>query len=646
MRPDPFTKTSWQARLCAGLLLLAPAAFAPALYALDTERDALLEKLSAPPAAAHARLSPDGRFLALVRGGAHRDSLLVQALDETTRFDIDLPARTRINTVAWLGEQRLLLGLERAGEGAWFAAVERNGRAWRRLTPAGRDARHHPDPVLVDLLPRDPVHVLVAMDRERRRAPDVVRVNVYTGEHALVAENPGQVYLWMTDPAGAVRLRSEWAAGEFGVSYRHLLRRPGDDWRPVYAHLLGGRVVQPLAFAADGRRLLVAAEGADDSLDLMHFDPRTGQAGDPVLEVAGVDLQRFRVSGRSGQPAWAEIPAWKPGAAVLVDEWSGPMEALAARLPDTHNRIESMAANGRRSVVLSYSDQDPGRYWLADGDAPLRELAPRMPGVHAAAMSAVQPFRFTTRDGLALEGYWTAPRGTGRKLPTVLYVHGGPWARDHWGFDPMVQWLSAHGFGVLQVNFRGSRGFGRGLMMAGRGGWGGAMQDDLVDAVAWAARRGLVDKDRVCIMGASYGGYAALMGVLRDPGMFRCAVALAPVTDPAAQIEGYRDHGNARAAAEWTWMVGRPETLEGVTPLARAGSLRRPVLLLHGTRDAVVDVAQSRAFAEAAGGRAQLLELPGSGHEPRDAEHRRQWFAATAAFLERQLQPAAESPGS
>lgn len=641
MRRDPFTKMTWQARLCAGLLLLAPAAFAE-----PGDRDSLLHSLSAPTAAAHARLSPDGRFVAWASGGDHRDRLLVRSLDDDTAFDIDLPARTRIESVSWLSDRRLLLGLDRPGEGAWLVAVERNGRAWQRLTPAGRDPRKHPDPVLVDLLPRDPVHVLVAMDRERRWAPDVVRVNVYTGEQALVEENPGNVYLWMTDPAGAVRLRSQWTAGPFGVSYRHLLRRLDDEWRPVYAHLLGGRVMQPLAFAADGRRLLVAAEGADDSLDLMHFDPRTGRSGDPVLEVAGVDLQRFRVSGRSGQPAWAEIPAWRPGAAVLVDEWAGPMQALAERLPDTHNRIESMAAGGARSVVLSYSDRDPGRYWLAERDAPLLELAGRMPRVDPAAMAGVRPFRFSTRDGLALEGYWTAPRGAGRDLPAVIYVHGGPWARDHWGFDPMVQWLAAHGFGVLQVNFRGSSGFGRELMMAGRGAWGGAMQDDLVDAVAWAARRGLVDEDRVCIMGSSYGGYAALMGVLRDPGVFRCAVALAPVTDPAAQIAAYQANGNARAAAEWQWMVGRPDALGGISPLARAESLRRPVLLLHGTRDAVVDAAQSRAFAAASDGRARLVELAGSDHEPRDATHRRRWFAETAAFLVRQLQPAPPAPGS
>jgi dipeptidyl aminopeptidase/acylaminoacyl peptidase len=393
-------------------------------------------------------------------------------------------------------------------------------------------------------------------------------------------------------------------------------------------------VLEPLVFMPDGGHLIVAAERRDDSLDLFQYDIRAGRITRTLHEIAGLDLGVMRFSAVTGAPAQIDIPASRPSQVLLNDDWARWQTALDRRFPDTWNHIESVGQGDRQAIVLTSSDRDPGEYWLLDtNNLEPRSLGKRMPQVDPASMQATRAIRFTSRDGHTMHGYWTPPQAGGRDAPAVLYVHGGPWTRDQWGFDPMVQWLSANGLGVLQVNFRGSRGFGRDWLMSGQGEWGGRMQDDLEDAVRQAAERRLLDSARVCIIGGSYGGYAALMGVLTAPQLFRCAVSQAGVTDPGGQVRAFEAQGNLRAAAEWRSMVGTPAELDMHSPRSMAKQLTRPVLLIHGDRDHTVPADGSRSFAALAGEQVQLLILNGEGHRIHAPKARLKWFVATTDFV-------------
>jgi dipeptidyl aminopeptidase/acylaminoacyl peptidase len=287
--------------------------------------------------------------------------------------------------------------------------------------------------------------------------------------------------------------------------------------------------------------------------------------------------------------------------------------------------------------------QVPGYFSLHDQTLALRQRAWSHPQLADQALVSVQPFEFNARDGLRLQGYVTHPEGDSPS-PAVVLVHGGPWARDHWTFNPEVQFLAEHGYAVIQVNYRGSRGLGHSLLQSGRRQWGRGMQSDLVAAVQAVSERQLIDPKRVCIMGSSYGGYAALMGVMQSPEVFRCAVARSAVTDLTAQIESLRRQRNRRAYLEWSVMVGdlggSRADLRAVSPLYHPAKLQRPVLLTHGRLDSTVSFDQAEQLAgrlKQQQAEVRWLPLDEAGHGLGGSDNRRIYYTAVRDFLESQL---------
>lgn len=609
--------------------------------------------LSDFPQIAQPRLSADGSHLALIQRDGDHWRLRVRNLDQGSDHVAHQSSQHRIDSLLWLNDQRLLLTLSRPGITPWLLAVERNGRTPRPLT-ADHHLRHERSgPVVVDTLPGDGVHFISSVDDDIAWQPRLYRINAYTGERELLEENQGRTWLWMTDRRGRPRLRADYAPAPHGVSYTWFWRPAAEaPWRPFFSHQLGAASLLPLGFDLDNRHLIVSADLDEPTLGLYRYDPHSAEIQDLIYRHPAVDITLFR-TGRKGQPAMVSLQSELPDEAYLDTAWQRWGRQLDRQLPDTHNRIVSVSADERRLIVLAYSDRDPGSYHLYQPvTGELRLLARRMPGLDPATMVTTRPVTIPARDGLALSGYLTAPRDRSSDTPLVIYVHGGPWLRDTWGFDPLVQLLTQSGMAVLKVNYRGSRGFGRDFLMAGRQQWGKAMQDDLLDALEWARTKGYGRDGRACLLGMSYGGYAALTGVLRDHQHFRCAVAVAPVTDLSAQIEAFRQAGNLRGYAEWISMVGDPadamDDLPYYSPLHHAEKLSRPVLLVHGEQDRTVSIRHSRAFyerARAAGAPAALMEFPDDDHRLSRSVSRRLMFDQTVDFLDRHLEGKHHQPG-
>ena len=272
-------------------------------------------------------------------------------------------------------------------------------------------------------------------------------------------------------------------------------------------------------------------------------------------------------------------------------------------LPDAVNLLREDA--GGKVLVLSYSDRDPGRWLLLDtATMTLRHIARERLGLDAEVMRPMQTLTYTADDGLTIPAYLTLPDGFAKPAPMVVYIHGGPVARDEWGWDFDVQALAAAGYAVFQPQFRGSAGFGRKFEQAGYRQWGRAMQDDVTAGVKAMIARGVADPQRICIYGASYGGYAALWGLVKTPELYRCGISLAGVTDIGERFTDWSDTNSSEAGREWMrFQVGDVGTMaadfDAVSPEKHAAQIRVPVLLAHGTDDRRVPIGHSKRMASA-----------------------------------------------
>lgn len=311
--------------------------------------------------------------------------------------------------------------------------------------------------------------------------------------------------------------------------------------------------------------------------------------------------------------------------------------------PDAVVSVRSSTRDGRLRVVLVESDVDPGTFYLFDTRARHAEMiVARDEQIDPRAMSKMMPIELKARDGLALHGFLTLPAGAGdRNLPMVVLPHGGPFGVfDAWGYNQEVQLLASAGYAVLQVNFRGSGNYGRTFRQAGARQWGGTMQDDVTDATRWAIQQGYADPGRICIYGASYGAYAALMGMVREPDLYRCAIGYVGVYDlPQLVRENSRD---GRSTATWLreWIGDNTDALARVSPVNRANEIRVPVMLAAGGQDFVAPVSHTRrmeAALERAGVPVEALYYPQEGHGFYEVGHRRGFYTRLLRFLDRHI---------
>ncbi len=502
--------------------------------------------------------------------------------------------------------------------------------------------------------------------------PDVVRVATGTGHVSPVLENPGNVVVWGVDFAGAVRLgitsdASEGHALRLGAIYR----ASGDaPWRTLLELAPFNDRIRPLDFDAGSGKLYVAAWSPSRRWAVHHLDPATGKlgpelVGDPEYDVvadeyipsfAGVGLGSTVTSEKKGGIVGIRYCTDRIAVRWFDDDYAARQATIDELLPDTVNLVCGATRDETELLVLAFSDRHPGAFYLFDeGRKRVRRLGERMPWLDPSRLSPMRPFSFTARDGVIIHGYLTVPLGaTAEHLPLIVLPHGGPSARDVWGFDSFVQLLASRGYAVLQPNFRGSTGYGRAFFELGRHEVGGRMQDDIEDATRWAISTGVADPGRIAIVGVSFGGYAALFALGQNPDLYRCGVSFAGVTDwMGIFAEGAKRPEFALARAHWVEQIGDPQgdedRLRAVSPLNFADRITAPVLLIHGWEDRNVPPEQARSMLAAlkqAGHPAESLFLRDEGHNFTLEKSRVRSYMRTIDFLAAHLAPRARVPAA
>lgn len=558
-----------------------------------------IEELFGNPQVAWAQVSPDGRSLAYMKAVSGRMNVFVRPVDGGPERLVTRDTVRAIPWYRWSADGTRILYLQDNGgdEGYHLFAVPLAAPA-----AAARDLTPFPG-VEVELVAAPyamPGTVVITMNRRDPRLADAYRVDLATGALQMAAENPGTFLGYAVDAQG--RVLAAQALDSLG---RYSLWTRDDEasaWRQVARYPVEDRVV-PLRFHPDGRLYMTSNHGSD-LIRLVLVDPRTGAETvvhqDPLGQA---DLQAAHFDERTGELLATEYV----GDTLRIYPHAPQVERVVAALRRTRpGTLEQIGWSTDRAVWVAHvnSPTDPGAaYLVRDGGDP-ELLFEIRPWLRRYAFAETRIVRYPTSDGLTIPGYLTVPRGQG-PWPLVLMVHGGPWARDYWQWTTQAQHLADRGYAVLQPNYRGSTGFGKRFARGARKEFAGRMHTDLLEGVRWAVEQGIADEDRVAILGASYGGYAALVGLTFTPDVFACGVDYSGPSDLITLVESFPPSWGPFLPRAWYPFVGDPrveadrQDMRRRSPLFRADSARAPLLIFQGANDPRVTRAQSDHVARA-----------------------------------------------
>lgn len=597
------------------------------------------EVLFGNPERAIPQISPDGvrlAYLAPVNGVLN---VWVGAIGEEDFKPVTRDTYRGIRAYFWAWDNEHILYIQdKGGDENWrLYAVNLLTEEIRDLTPF--------EDVQVRVMSHEkhlPDEILIEMNKEDPRLHDAYRLRLKSGDLELTAKNPGAVIGWMADTD--LKVRGALAAtpeGGFDLliqdseksEWKHLL-----SWGPEDALASG-----PVSFSGDGKGIYLKDSRNVNAARLVELSLSNGEltvlAEDPTYDVDEVmvhpDTHEVQaVSFNKARNEWT----------VLDEGIKRDFQAIQALHPGDFF-LTGRDSSDNAWVVGFTADDGPASYFTFDRDTKTgRHLFYDRPDLNSYSLARMEPISFTTRDGLTVHGYLTLPPGSSSSnLPLVLNVHGGPWARDTWGYDPEAQWLANRGYACLQVNYRGSTGYGKSFLNAGDKEWGGRMHDDLVDAVGWAVESGLADPQRVAIYGGSYGGYAALAGATFTPDLFCCAVDIVGPSNLLTFINTVPPYWSSYLTILHE-RVGNPDTeeefLKSRSPLFKADRIRIPLLIAQGANDPRVKQAESEQIVEALKEKGidhEYLLFEDEGHGFARPENRLKFYAAAEKFLARHL---------
>jgi dipeptidyl aminopeptidase/acylaminoacyl peptidase len=591
-----------------------------------------------------AELSPDGTMLSYLRRKDGETQFIVASSDLTkvvSAFTSD--PDDQFEWYRWVGNDKLLISVSTAG--MFFNEEVRYTRLILVEVQSGVMTRLFARTDVVEgdnviHVAKDGSYILVAIQNSIYEYPSVMRHELKAKGKVDIVQSPREgVWNWIADDTGVVRMGTGWSNGRLKIHYRAdaasdlklIARLKEDDTADRYWDAL-----QIISSSDEG---YVLSEGENGRVGLRRFNFATRETTETVFEHPEWDIDS--VTLREGKPYAAFFTADRDEVHWFDPAKARQHAALRKALGDVEVWIIDRAEDDSKMLVWAGNESDPGVLYMYEPAAKrMKELAQYRPRLDFRLLAKPRPIRYTARDGTVIRGYLTLPRGrAATNLPLIVMPHGGPFGvRDKLEYNDEVQLLANRGYAVLQPNFRGSGGYGDAFFELGEGQVGRGMQDDIDDAMDWAVAEGIADPKRVCVVGGSYGGYAALWAVLRNPERYRCAASWAGVTDWNKMLSYDRRYLTGRAGKAWQARVRGEKTfdLDAVSPYRVAGKLSRPVLLAHGTKDSNVPFSQYTLFEKAtrsAPVRPQTLVIAGEGHSFSKAESEQQWYDALDAFL-------------
>ncbi len=607
------------------------------------------------------KISPDGKHFAVTKPLEDRTALLIlRREDHAFTAKIMGGPDSVVDDFWWANDERVVVSLSRKrgsrdepvsiGE---LYAVNVDGK-YSMLLASPYGVREHAGLVteisntleqsvyMLDPLAADPRNVLVsAVPVANDPFVRIEKLDIYNRNRVRIAEVPVRRASFVSDPSGEVRFAV--GANTDNISKLYYREARGEQWRLINDAGTSGQRRFPLGFSADGRLAYLQVEQPTGPDSIVSWDPATGKETE-LLRDTVVDPYQILYDMDGKTPI---------GASFMHERISNRFFDEAARTPRLYRSLEkvfvhdavrmtSATSDGRYVLLFVWGDRNNGDYFLFDTEQKKADrIFSRREWFVPQQVPPSRLVNFRARDGMQLHGYLTEPLTTAnRPRPMVLLPHGGPFTVfDQWRFDDDTQLLAAAGYAVLRVNYRGSGNYGRAYTDAGSREWGARMQDDLADATQWAVKEGIADRDRICIYGASYGGYAALMGVARDPALYRCAAGYVGVYDlELMHRDTSQGSGSGRTwATDW---LGDRRELGASSPVNLADRIKVPVFLAAGGKDERAPIEHSKRMERAlkrAGVPVETLYYPNEGHGFYTEPHRREYYARLLGFLSQHL---------
>ncbi|APD87963.1 S9 family peptidase [Alteromonas sp. Mex14] len=652
-----YKKTQLSISLFAAILLALPLSL---ISAEPSEGKSAYEVFSSLPTYWTPSLSPDGTKIAFVQNVEQEEAFAMLATFDLEKGEKHYLLRSdnervKINWYNWVNNERLvvsaryetrrgttkvhdtrLLSIKFDGEGGAFNMVE-----WERIKRRAGNPNHIPQfhDDVIDWLPDDPDHVLIALDAEVLGLPSVYKVNVNNGSVSRIIRGKKRIRDWLTDQQSNVRIGISL---NYDTGEREVFLKEGDDWRTLFAYnAMTEKGEYPVGFAKDPNILYFKGYKGDYRA-LYTLNLKTNERTE-VFADDGYDVD----GGLIYSPVTRDAIGVRHDGRFYWDErYVGLQNGIDKGLPDYDNTLVSFSDDEQRYIVYSESDVLPGVYLLGDRKAgSLVMLFEQYAQIDPVKLSEHTLIEYEARDGIKIEAYLTLPKGEG-PFPTIIHPHGGPGARDFSGFDYWTAYFTSKGYAVLRPNFRGSRGYGYSFAQSQMKGWGLAMQDDITDAANWMVKQGHAEQDNMCIVGASYGGYAALMATVKTPDLFKCAVSFAGVSSLKHVIIHSRRFLNNEFVKN---QIGDDfDDLEARSPYYNAEGIKTPILLVHGEEDRIVPPLHSRYMADELEDYDKVfkyVELESGDHNLSIQRNRHLFFKEMDMFLDQYLKPVPKDNG-
>jgi dipeptidyl aminopeptidase/acylaminoacyl peptidase len=626
-----------------------------------------LEDYLRPSAYSSAKISPNGKYLGIIVDRGEQDVLTVLKMSDLSISKVNvLPDEKSVANFSWVGDERLMFTATRKfgafaapfSTGEWFA-VNADGTRPETLidygTRSGADRRKSVGNArfsMADALDEDENIVLMEAITPRSMegvGTEMFQVNTFTGARKSLGRAPRENCGLTLDEKKEVRYAlctdSKDASGQFDEVSELYRRDDAGKWTLVNQSKSGGKDLRVLGTAKDGTiyalqddRKVPAAFGT--------VDRETGEFNklfqDPVTEVSGwvaspTDEKVLALMTEAGAPRITLVEEEHPDTELYAQ--------LAGAFPGQVVNFSSHTRDGQQIIVSVYSDRNPGELYLYDrGTGKARFLLKGRDWVDTSKSASIRSFSFKSRDGLLIHGYLTIPKGSsGKNLPLIVNPHGGPMGpRDNWRYNPELQMFASRGYATLQVNFRGSGGFGKAFQDMAYGNWATGIMNDIIDATKWAIQDGVADPERICIYGASFGGYSALMAPARDQELFKCAFGYVGMYDSQIQfkLSDTGDRGSGIRYLERAFGATRAEQ-DAMSPINHASKITIPVFMAAGARDARCPPEHTEKMFKAlelAGNKPEGMIIgPGEGHGFYDMKNKVDLYTQMLSFFGRHI---------
>ena len=583
------------------------------------------------------QISPDGDYLSFMQPVNSRMNVFVQKIGEENSTQVTFATERDIAGYFWKGNNRIIYIQDSKGdENFRLFAVDRDGKKQKDLTPFDKVRAS-----IVDDLEDIPDVMLIQMNKENPQVFDVYRINVNTGDMIVVGQNPGNITGWQTDHDGKLRV----AITTDGVNTSILYRDKEEQEFKTLKTTTFKETLAPIFFTFDNKNLYMASNLGRDKAAIIEYDIANNKEVKVLYENPDYDVSGLNYSRKRKVLTFANYIGWKQENHFFDKEAEEIFKDITSKLPGKQIAITGNNKSEDKLLVRTYSDKSLGAYYFYNVKTrELSKLVNVSPWLNENDLADQKPITYKTRDGLTIHGYLTLPKGIDPKnLPVVVNPHGGPWARDAWGFNPEVQFLANRGYAVLQMNFRGSTGYGREFWEKSFKQWGKTMQDDITDGVKWLIDQGIADPKRVGIYGGSYGGYATLAGLTFSPELYACGVDYVGVSNLFTFQKSIPPYWEPYKEMLYE-MVGHPQKdsllLRDASPVFHVDNIKAPLLVAQGLNDPRVNKAESDQMIEAL--KKKGIDVPymvkdNEGHGFRNEENRFDFYGAMEQFFFKHL---------